>query len=72
MLEEIGELYIRLDVMWADNQDNRRDFNKSKLGLSELERVQINEEFKRLEAQIEGFMCLVDNIKWRRNRSDGV
>lgn len=72
MLEEIGELYIRLDVMWADNQDNRRDFNKSKLGLSELERVQINEEFKRLEAQIEGFMCLVDNIEWRRNRSDGV
>lgn len=63
MLEEIGELYIRLDVMWADNQDNRRDFNKSKLGLSELERVQINEEFKRLEAQIEEFMCLVDNIE---------
>lgn len=49
--------------MWADNQDNRRDFNKSKLGLSELERVQINEEFKRLEAQIEEFMCLVDNIE---------
>lgn len=58
--------------MRADNQDNRRDFNKSKLGLSELERVQINEEFKRLEAQIEEFMCLVDNIEWRRNRSDGV
>lgn len=63
MLEEIGELYIKLDGMWADNQDNRRDFNKSKLGLSELERVQINEEFKRLEAQIEEFMCLVDNIE---------
>lgn len=63
MFEEIGDLYIKLDTMWADNQDNRRDFNKSKLGLSELERVQINEEFKRLEAQIEEFMCLVDNIE---------
>jgi len=63
MFEEIGELYIKLDGMWADNQDNRRDFNKSKLGLSELERVQINEEFKRLETQIEEFMCLVDNIE---------
>ena len=63
MFEEIGDLYIKLDTMWADNQDNRRDFNKSKVGLSELERVQINEEFKRLEAQIEEFMCLVDNIE---------
>ena len=60
--EDIDELYEAVMKMWYTIPELRIAFNNSDLGLSAVERVEINDEFRKLDARLKSFISKLEDI----------
>ena len=60
--EDIDELYEAVMKMWYTIPELRIAFNNSDLKISAVDRVEINDEFRRSDARLESFISKLEDI----------